>query len=170
MKKFFLLLAIILLVLGAGGWFFVPSAMLRSPHRFDHGAEAIYEKLEQLALNKAATDLYDELQMAAEQQLSLDHRNKVGMRALDIAASNDQHIAAAAFIVAGANINDADANGDTVLHIAVRHHALHVLKELRRFMPDLGRRNKAGLTPLDLARQLNDDAAAAILSAPFSQT
>lgn len=170
MKKFLLLLVIALIILGAGGWYFVPGMTLKSSHRLDHGADAVYQKLEELAYDRSLSDLYDELQVAAEQQLNLNHRNPSGLRGLDLAASNDQAIAAAAFVVAGADINNTDAAGDTVLHIAVRHHALHVLKELRRFMPDLARRNKDGLTALDLARQLNDQAAAAILTAPLSQS
>jgi len=170
MKKFFLLLVVVLLALGLGGWVFMPGTLLKALHRQSPSADAIYQKLEDLSFDQALSELYDELQVAAEQQLNLNHRNQAGLRGIDVAATHDQAIAAAAFIVAGADINNADARGDTILHIAVRHHALHVLKEMRRFMPDLNRRNKDGLTALDLARQLNDDAAAAILSLPLSQT
>jgi ankyrin repeat protein len=144
--------------------------MMRSSELGERAPATIYQRLEELGNNKSMDDLYDELKLANNAKLDLDHRNTTGQRALDIAAAKDQSIAAAAFVVAGAKIDDVDANGDTVMHIAVRHHALHVLKELRRFMPDLNHRDQAGLTPLDLAHQLNDDAAAAILTAPFTSS
>jgi ankyrin repeat protein len=56
-----------------------------------------------------------------------------------------------------------------VIHIAVRNHAVSVLKELRRFMPDLTLKNHDGLTAIELAHQINDEDAANALLAPFSQ-
>jgi ankyrin repeat protein len=168
MAKTFLQILTVLLLLALGGRLFIP--MMRSSELGDRSPATIYHRLEELGDNKSMSDLYDELKLANDVQLNLDHRNPAGLRALDIAASKDQWNAAAAFVVAGAKIDDIDANGDTVMHIAVRHHALHVLKELRRFMPDLNRRDQAGLTPLGLAHQLNDDAAVAILTAPFTSS
>ena len=164
MTKLLLRSLVVLLLLAVAGWLCMPLF----PTAEGHSPKAIYQRLEDLAYNKSMGDLFDELKTAGEAHIDLDHRNVSGLRPLDLAASRDQNDAAAAFIVAGANINAADANGDTVMHIAVRHHALHVLKELRRFMPDLGLRNKDGQTAIDLAHQMGDDNAVTMLTAPLS--
>jgi ankyrin repeat protein len=168
MAKYVALVLAVLLFLALGGRYFLPLILPDWNHASARQSAEIYRQLEHLATNDSMGKLFDELQVAADAKIDLNHRNAAGLRALDIAASNNQWNAAAAFIVAGSSINDVDSNGDTVMHIAVRHHALHVLKELLRFLPDLNRHNKAGLTPIDLAHQLNDDAAAALLTAPFT--
>jgi ankyrin repeat protein len=168
MTKNILLVLAALLILALVGRFFMPLLLPQSSHASNGEFAQIYRRLEELATNETMNKLFDELQIATDAKLDLNHRNAAGLRALDIAASNNQWNAAAALIVAGASIDDVDATGDTVMHIAVRHHALRVLKELRRFLPDLNRQNKAGLTPVELAHQLNDDAAEAILTAPFT--
>jgi ankyrin repeat protein len=164
MTKLLLRSLVVLLFLAAAGWLCIPLL----PRDEARSPKAIYQRLEELAYNKSMPDLFDELKIAGEAHLDLDHRNADGLRPLDLAAGQDQGDAAAAFVVAGSNINAADTAGDTVMHIAARHHALHVLKELRRFMPDLSLRNKDGQTPADLAQQMGDNAAVTLLTAPLS--
>ncbi len=164
MKKYFVPLVAVLMVLGIAGWFFGPALIDR-----EHSPEFIYKRLVELAYDTHLGELYDELKIATNAKINIDRRDTDGTRPLDLAASHNEPLAAAAFIVAGANVNAIDGNGDTVIHIAVRHHAVDVLKELRRFMPDLTLKNRAGLTPVELAHQFNDEAAANALLAPFSQ-
>jgi ankyrin repeat protein len=174
MKKLLFPLIALFLTLAVAGWFFAPSlpavAALAKQAGYSSGdaTAEIYQKLEQLGTDSSMGTLFDALQSAKNAKIDLDHRNAAGKRLVEVAASLDQGEASAAFIVAGSNINAVDANGDTVIHLAVRHHALHVLRDLRRFMPDLTSRNKDGLTPAELARKLNDTEALAILTAPFS--
>jgi hypothetical protein len=163
MKKYLLVLCLILAVLATGGHYFFPMLMQQR----ERSPEVVYPRLEELGWNKTLGELYDELRIAKEEKLDPEHRNAAGWRPLDVAASQDQWLAAAAFVVAGSNINATDVNGDTVIHIAVRHHAIHVLKELRRFMPDLNQKTQLGLSAIDLAHQLGDDAAVAALTGPF---
>jgi hypothetical protein len=167
MKKLLPLIAVFL-ILAIAGRFFVPSLPALAA-KFSGPTNGVsYERLAELGSDRTMGPLFDELQKAKSAHLDIDQRNPAGLRLIDIAASQDQGEASAAFIVAGSSINAVDANGETVIHLAVRHHALHVLQDLRRFMPDLTHRNKDGLTPLDLARQLGDAQAVAILTAPFS--
>lgn len=168
MKKLIAPLIAVFLILAITGWFFEPSLPAIASIFSGPGQGVSYERLEELGSDKTMGTLFDELQKAKSAKLDLDRRNPAGLRLLDIAASQDQGEASAAFVVAGSNINAVDANGDTVIHLAVRYHALHVLEDLRHFMPDLTQRNENGLTALDLARQLGDAEAVAILAAPFS--
>lgn len=165
-----LLLTAFLIGLAIAGKVFAPSLQSLPALSFmrDNSDKILYQRLYDLSNDKRMGTLYDVLQEVKTQQLDLDHRSDIGLRALEIAAIHDQGQAAAAIVVAGADINGSDTSGDTVMHIAVRHHSLHVLKELRHFMPALDRRNKDGLTALDLARRMGDDAAVAILTAPLS--
>jgi hypothetical protein len=164
MKRYLIPLIVALLLLGVAGWFFGPALINR-----ERSPEYIYKRLIELAYDPRLGQLYDELKIATNAKMNIDRRETDGTRPLDIAASRNQPLSAAAFIVAGANINAQNSIGDTVIHIAVRNHAVSVLKELRRFMPDLTLKNHDGLTAIELAHQINDEDAANALLAPFSQ-
>src|ERR1700742_2904632 len=99
MAKNFLQILAVLLLLALGGRFFIP--MMRSSELGERAPATIYQRLEELGDNKSMDDLYDELKLANNAKLDLDHRNPAGLRGLDIAAAKDQWNAAAAFVVAG---------------------------------------------------------------------
>jgi len=141
-----------LVILGAAGWYLFP----RIHYQPELTPDAIYQSLDDLAEDKKMGTLFDHLKQAQGMRLDLNHRNQAGQRSIEIAAAHDQGLAAAAFIVAGSGINEVNADGDTVTHIAVRNHSLNVIKQLAHFMPRLDIRNKAGQTPIELAAQMGD--------------
>lgn len=80
-------------------------------------------------------------------------------RVEDAAAQNDAHNALGFLVRAGANMNQADADGFTPVSIAAFKNASKSLKQLIDFKADLDTANNEGLTPIDVADD-NDSAAA----------
>ena len=149
-----------LIAMGAAGWYLFP----RIHYQPELTPDAIYQSLDDLADDKKMGTLFDHLKQAQGMRLDLNHRNINGQRSIDIATTNDQGLAAAAFIVAGSGINEVNGDGDTVMHIAVHNHSLHVIKELAHFMPRLDIRNKAGLTAIEMAQRQGDTDTLALLT------
>lgn len=116
-----------------------------------------YRKLEKLVVDAKLPELSEQLTELVSDPagFDLERRNKDGLRLLDLAASRNQPLAAAAIVVAGSNVWAVDKNGDSVMHFAARANAPQAIEELKRFVPNLRKRNKQGLTPSDLAQRLN---------------
>ncbi len=116
-----------------------------------------YRQLEKLTVDAKLQELSEKLTdlVAEPGGFDLERRNQNGMRLLDLAASRNQPLAAAAIVVAGSNIWAVDKNGDSVMHFAARANAAAAIAELKRFVPNLKKRNKKGQTPADLAQSYN---------------
>lgn len=110
-----------------------------------------YRHLEGLVVDAKLLELSETLIDCKD--LDLERRNKDGLRLLDVAASRNQPLSAAALVVAGSNIWAVDRNGDSVMHFAARANAAETIVELKRFAPNLKAQNKRGLTAADVAEQ-----------------
>ncbi len=81
------------------------------------------------------------------------------------AAKNDEAGKAEKAIAAGAALDTKNAHENTPIHIAAGFGALKVIRVLHKAGAALDQPNKKGLTPLEMARSINEPDAAALIEA-----
>ncbi|XP_049945377.1 ankyrin-3-like isoform X2 [Schistocerca serialis cubense] len=112
--------------------------------------------LGQTALHTAASGGHVEaVRSLLDARAPVDFRDVDYQTPLHLAARNG-HTAVVQLLLTSADCNATKSGGDTPLHLAVREGHADVAAVLLQAGADRGARNEAGNTPLDLARQANN--------------
>lgn len=103
--------------------------------------------------------------------IEVNRQDSKGQTPLHYAAVHASSELAKAILEAGGDVSIKDSYGNTPLWSAVFNaRGKHdLVKLMMRFGPDPKSKNKAGKSPLDFARQINDEALIAILEQPATQ-